>query len=92
MKIEIQILEVDVRYFWLLLLLVGCTDAGWDATVGKLNVAANIKCWSGGKLIYEGRSTGAIRSPESSDGYQFREVKTGDFMEVSGNCVIEYDD
>ena len=76
----------------LVLGLVGCTDAAWDGTVGKLNVSADVKCYSGGKVTYEGTSTGAIRSPESSDGWQFREVGTNKFVEVSGDCIIRYHD
>lgn len=70
----------------------GCTDAAWDGSVGKLDVPATVKCYSGTKLIYERQSTGAIGSPENSDGWQFREKGTNEFKEVSGNCVIEYID
>lgn len=76
----------------LVLFMFGCTDAAWDSSVGKLGVPATIECYSGIKLIYKGKSTGAIKSPESSDGYQFREQGTDKFMEVSGNCVMTYDD
>lgn len=74
----------------LAILLSGCTDAGWDSTFGKLNVPAEIICYSGSKEIYRGRSTGAPKSAEGSDGYQFREYGTSNFLEVSGNCVLRY--
>lgn len=74
----------------MVLFLSGCTDAFWDSTVGKLGVAANIKCYSGTMLIYEGESTGAIKNASSSDGYQFREKKSGKYLEVSGNCILTY--
>ncbi len=70
--------------------LLGCTDAAWDSMVGKLNVPAEILCYSGAKEIYRGRSTGAPQSAEGSDGYQFREEDTNNFLEVSGNCVLRY--
>jgi hypothetical protein len=73
------------------LLLTSCTDAFWDSNVGKLNKKGSIKCYSGNTLIYEGKSTGAISNARSSDGYQFRELGTDNFMEVSGNCIIKYD-
>lgn len=69
-----------------------CTDATWDSMVGKLGVPANVTCYSGTKSIFEGRSTGAVKSPKNSDGYQFRRVSDGKFVEVSGNYVIVYDD
>ena len=75
-----------------LLALTGCTDAAWDSAVGKLGVSASVKCYSGMQLIYEGVSTGAIKSPQASDGYQFRERGTNKFLEVSGNCIIQYED
>lgn len=74
-----------------ILLLTGCTDAAWDSTIGKLNEKGTIKCYSGNMLIYEGKSTGAIKNASSSDGYQFREAGTDNFMEVSGNCILKYD-
>lgn len=72
------------------LLLSGCTDAAYDAYLGKLNDPAEIKCYSGGKLIYEGRSTGAVKNADQSDGYQFREKGTDNFLEVSGDCILTY--
>jgi len=73
------------------LLALGCTDA----TFGKfasLGNSAHVKCYSGGELIYEGNSTGKVISEQSSDGYFFRDQQSGDMMEVSGNCVITYND
>lgn len=71
-------------------LVSSCTDSAYDAYIGKLNDPAEINCYSGGKLIYSGRSTGAVRNAHQSDGYQFREAKTNRFLEVSGDCVINY--
>lgn len=72
------------------LTLSACTDAKFDAMVGKLNEPAEVKCYSGGKLIYEGISTGAIGNAHQSDGYQLRDSKTQKLVEVSGDCVINY--
>jgi hypothetical protein len=72
-----------------LFILASCTDAG----IGKmtsLGGSADVRCWSGGQLIYEGESTGKVESELDSDGYFFRDKKTNEFMEVSGNCVINY--
>ena len=74
----------------ILFLFVGCTDAQ-RGKIGALGDSAKVDCWSGGKLIYSGVSSGKISSEDSSDGYNFVDIKTGKFMEVSGNCVITYD-
>jgi len=70
-----------------LLSLVSCTDS----TLGKLSSygkSRSIKCYSGSVKIYDGRSTGKIKSEAQSDGYYFVDKATGALMEVSGNCVI----
>tara|TARA_R110001606_G_scaffold134259_1_gene270604 strand:- start:17616 stop:17873 length:258 start_codon:yes stop_codon:yes gene_type:complete len=70
--------------------LTACTDA----TMGKLTSlgdSASVKCWSGGTLIFDGKSTGKVQSEKSSDGYFFKDAKDNKFKEVSGNCVITYD-
>ena len=69
--------------------LAACTDATC-AKYGALGDAATIKCYSGGELIYEGRSTGKVRSEQSSDGYYFKDAADGKLKEVSGNCIIVY--
>jgi len=76
--------------FVLSFFLLGC-----DASIGKLTAlgdSASVQCWSGGKLIFDGRSTGKVLSEESSDGYFFKDESDGKFKEVSGNCVITYGD
>jgi len=69
--------------------MVSCTDAA----MGKLSAfggSANVKCYSAEKLIYEGDSTGKVSSSSQSDGYYFVDKKDGRLKEVSGNCVITY--
>ena len=69
--------------------LAGCTDA----QIGKLKAlgsSAEITCYSGTKMIFDGRSTGKVSSSEHSDGYYFTDAKDGKLREVSGNCVITY--
>lgn len=83
-----------MKLFTLLLLatcatITGCTDAAQ----GKLRAyggAADIECYSGTALIYEGTSTGKVNSSKSSDGYYFVDIADGKLKEVSGNCVIAY--
>ena len=68
-------------------LLFGCTDAEWDKNT-SLGSGREIVCYSGGTIIYQGMSSGMILSEEASDGYFFRDSKTGKFVEVSGDCVL----
>ena len=74
----------------LLAVFSGCTDAQ-RGKIGAIGEFAKVECWSGGKLIYSGASSGKISSESNSDGYNFVDKKTDKFMEVSGNCVITYD-
>jgi len=72
----------------LILSLSGC-DA-WFGKIQSIGESAKITCYSGERIVYEGRSTGKVNSEESSDGYFFKDKKTGKFMEVSGTCIIIY--
>lgn len=74
----------------LVLLCCGCTDAD-RGKIFNLGNSAHIRCYSGTTLIYDGQSSGKVRSEGNSDGYFFKDRATGKLMEVSGNCVIEYD-
>lgn len=70
------------------LILSGCTNAQkkqWT-TLGS---PGHITCYSGGKVIYEGYSTGKIASENQSDGWFFEDIKTGKLIRVSGDCVLE---
>ncbi len=68
---------------------VGCTDAERSKffNYGK---SAEVKCYSGDRLIYSGYSSGKVVSYDDSNGYMFRTKDTGTLMKVSGNCVIKY--
>lgn len=73
----------------LAILATGCTDG----TLGKLSAyggSANVKCYSGTLLIYDGHSTGKVQSSSQSDGYYFVDREDNKLKEVSGNCVITY--
>ena len=48
----------------------------------------SIKCYSGNTLIYEGKSK-AISNVNNT--YEFIELGTNNSMEISGNCIIKYD-
>lgn len=67
--------------------MAGCTDARM-AKLTNFGKGASIKCYSGASVIYDGNSTGKVASEAKSDGYAFKDAKTGALMEVSGNCII----
>lgn len=78
-----------MRYFWLLTLLAlsACTDAT-TASWGALGDPAEVICYSGGKEIYRGKSTGKVATTSQSDGWEFKEAGTGNFIRVSGDCIV----
>ncbi len=69
------------------LTLAGCTDAGM-ANFTTLGSSADVTCYSGGKITYDGSSTGKVKTTQDSDGWEFVDKATGKFMRVSGDCVI----
>jgi hypothetical protein len=71
----------------ILLFLAGCTDATLSQ-FSSIGSSADIECFSGGKLIYKGRSTGKVAGEAQSDGWFFRDEKIGKLIRVSGDCVI----
>lgn len=80
--------------FSLFLLTTGCsslrtrlsrTASDWR------NRTAEISCYSGGKLIYSGKTDGKVFSESNSDGYTFISAEDKKLKEVSGDCVIKYD-
>ena len=69
---------------------VSCTDAQ-RGKILSLGGSASIKCYSGGVVIYEGRSTGKVSSESQSDGYYFVDKTDGKAREINADCVIVYD-
>lgn len=69
----------------LTLLLAGCTDAERVSWVA-LGDPGTITCYSGGQVIYEGKSTGKILT--ESHGWLLQDAATGRLVRVSGDCVI----
>jgi hypothetical protein len=76
-----------VFFVALCLLVAGCTDTT-IANLSSYGSQGHIQCYSGGKLIYEGDSTGKLQTVSNSDGWEFKDSKTGKFIRVSGDCVI----
>lgn len=75
-----------------LMTLVACTDTT-RSKIAAYGESAAVKCYSGGVLIYDGRSTGKVMKEDTgADGYAFRDAKTGELKEVSGDCNVTYGD
>jgi hypothetical protein len=68
-------------------LLIGCTDAQ-VSNFTALGQSGIVVCYSGGDVIYSGKSTGKIVTTKNSDGWEFREEGTNHFIRVSGDCVV----
>jgi hypothetical protein len=71
----------------ILLALLACTDAE-RAQRAAFGEPGHITCYSGGQVIYDGDSTGAILSEDRSDGWKFMDAKNNRLVRVSGDCVI----
>lgn len=74
------------------LVVTSCTE-GYRSKAAAFysGAAARVTCYSGGKPIYDSCSTGKVSSEKESDGYFFRDAVTNRLVEVSGECVIDYE-
>lgn len=71
-----------------LLVFSGCKDA----TRAQFNALGNrhkITMFSGGQKIGEWISTGNVSNENHSDGWYFKDEKSGRLVEVTGTLVIE---
>ena len=66
----------------------GCTDAQ-KKQISSLGSTGEIVCYSGGKEIYRGRSTGKISTEGHSDGWFFEEEGSHKLVRISADCVIK---
>lgn len=89
---------------FLSLLLAGCTDAMFTK-VSTIGSSAEVKVYSGGKIIFWGESTGQVSSERQSDGYfakwkikqiegPWHNVKPGDVRaaSVSSGIIMIYEE
>lgn len=80
-----------MKYVYLVgFLVLGCSNADM-AAISAWGKRHDVKCYSGGVLIYQGYTTGKIENEAQSDGYYFQDDSTKKFVTVSGNCVITVD-
>lgn len=66
----------------------GCTDAKFSR-VTNFGASAEITCYSGGKPVYHGMSTGKLVNLQG-DGISFVEKGSNDLLELRMDCVTRY--
>lgn len=74
----------------IILSLTACSNAN-RAAIHAWGKRHDIKCYSGGVLIYDGYTTGKVENEDHSDGYYFQDEATGKFTTITANCVITVD-
>lgn len=82
------------RILFLLPLLVAVAGCGIDADADMALSEAEgkphrVTLYSGGRVVREWTTDRKVRSQNQSDGWYFRDSKTGALVRVSGNVVIE---
>lgn len=68
-----------------LLALSGCTDAD-QAALFSYGSKTDVKCWSGGQLIFSDESTGKVAIDQS--GIYYKSVKTGNLVHTYADCIV----
>lgn len=66
--------------------VVSCSDAS-KGRLFSIGEGRNIKCYSGGVLIYEGKTTGMVQNETNSDGYYFTDTN-GEYIEINAECIF----
>lgn len=69
------------------LALTACTDRV-RSKIMKIGSDAEIKCYSGGQLVYDGKSSGMVGQEESGAGFSWMDKKTGLSVSSNADCVI----
>lgn len=94
MNTNLNVLPGTAIAISLLILTTGCSSLRTELSreaADFTNRSAEISCYSGGQVIYSGRSDGKVFSEENSDGYTFISADDRKLKEVSGDCIIEYE-
>ena len=66
--------------------LSGCTDAE-RANLFSYGDRADVKCYSGGQVVFEDESTGKIVSLDG-DGFAYKSAKTGQMTRAFADCIL----
>lgn len=68
--------------------LIGCTETD-RSKIDAIGKPGEITCYSGGKEIYHGFSTGKIQNAHKSDGYEFVDASTRHLIRISADCIVK---
>ena len=72
-----------------LLFISACTDSA-KGRFGAYGDSAQVNCYSGGKEIYSGKSTGKVSL--SKGGFaKFTEQGSQKYIEIHADCIVKYD-
>jgi hypothetical protein len=79
-----------IKFMPILLLgfLTSCSDANM-ASIHALGQERKITCYSGGKVIYTGQTSGKLENESNSNGFYFKDKNTGKLIEIEADCIIE---
>jgi len=73
----------------MLLSISACTDSA-KGRLGAYGESAQINCFSGGKEIYNGKSTGKAKLTKGGF-VKFTELGSNKYIEIAAECVVKYD-
>lgn len=71
------------------LCLPGCDMDAENAKIDAEGKPHRVILYSGGKAVREWTTNAKVRSEDRSDGWFFRDAKSGQLVRVSGNVVVE---
>jgi hypothetical protein len=71
------------------LFISACTDST-KGRLGAYGEAAQINCYSGGKEIYNGKSTGKAKLTKGGF-VKFTEQGSDKYIEIVADCVVKYE-
>lgn len=81
--------KIYLIFFVFLFIIAACTDTQ-KASLSSYGSSGTLTLYScDGKIIHQWVSSGRISTVEQSDGWEFRDSKTGKFIRVSGTVIIE---
>lgn len=70
-----------------LLFTISCSDAK-ISNFTAIGNEANVRCYSGGVIVYEGTSSGKVETEEGSDGWYFKDKKSRKLIRTNADCVV----
>lgn len=69
-----------MKYILICFILAGCSP--------RMPISKHITCYSGGKIIYDGYSSGRVTYTGDTS-YRFLDKESKTFIDLNGECVIK---